>query len=106
MHHMECSRAMAGTMTPEFLEGKVDANGTTFQEAANAVGYGGESHKVKPHGISKMLEATHYYQEHCLDRVAFSHDNQLHFLPFCMAIPTIPCKSQCFCTLIFGAFGP
>ena len=43
-----CSRAMAGTMTPEFLEGKLDANGTTFQAAANAVGYGGKSHKVQP----------------------------------------------------------
>ena len=40
------SRGMAGTMTPEFLEGKVDINGTTFQEAAAAVGYGGKSHKV------------------------------------------------------------
>lgn len=33
-------------MSPEFLEGKVDANGTTFQEAATAVGYGGSSHKA------------------------------------------------------------
>ena len=57
---LHCSRGMAGTMTPEFLEGKVDINGTTFQEAAAAVGYGAKSHKVGMHSalpaaVSTML---------------------------------------------------
>jgi len=35
-------------MTADLLEVKTDVNGTTFQAAANAAGYGGSSHKVPP----------------------------------------------------------
>lgn len=34
------SRAMAGLLDPEFLDSKLDSNGTTFLEAAKAAGYG------------------------------------------------------------------
>ena len=43
-------------MTAEFLEGKPDVNGTTFQEAATAVGYGGKSHKVS---VQLMFNVVH-----------------------------------------------
>ena len=41
-----CSRGMAGALTPQLLDEKVDVNGTTFLEAANAAGYGGTSHQA------------------------------------------------------------
>ena len=37
---------MAGTLTPQLLDEKLDENGTCFNDAATAVGYGGKSHKV------------------------------------------------------------
>jgi hypothetical protein len=40
------SRGMAGTMTAALLDEKVDVNGTSFQEASTAAGYGGASHEV------------------------------------------------------------
>lgn len=39
------SRGMAGVLTPQLLDEKVDINGTAFLEAANKAGYGGKSHK-------------------------------------------------------------
>eukprot|EP00878_Enallax_costatus_P013387 GHUV01013998.1.p1 GENE.GHUV01013998.1~~GHUV01013998.1.p1 ORF type:complete len:368 (+),score=58.17 GHUV01013998.1:286-1389(+) len=39
------SRAMAGALTADTLDKKLDENGTSFLEAANAAGYGGSSHK-------------------------------------------------------------
>ena len=41
-----CSRGMAGALTPQLLDEKVDVNGTTFLEAANAASYGGTSHQA------------------------------------------------------------
>ncbi|KAF6252617.1 N-carbamyl-L-amino acid amidohydrolase [Scenedesmus sp. NREL 46B-D3] len=40
------SRALAGALAADTLDVKLDENGTSFQEAANAVGYGGESHQA------------------------------------------------------------
>ncbi|WIA31131.1 hypothetical protein OEZ86_001151 [Tetradesmus obliquus] len=40
------SRAMAGALAADTLDVKLDENGTSFLEAANAVGYGGESHQA------------------------------------------------------------
>ncbi|KAF6265214.1 hypothetical protein COO60DRAFT_1689649 [Scenedesmus sp. NREL 46B-D3] len=40
------SRALAGALAADTLDVKLDENGTSFQEAANAVGYGGESHRA------------------------------------------------------------
>ncbi|KAG1660010.1 hypothetical protein FOA52_009830 [Chlamydomonas sp. UWO 241] len=40
------SRAMAGTLSPEYLKSKLDVNGTDFLTAANAVGYGGKSYEA------------------------------------------------------------
>jgi len=38
------SRGLAGALPPEVLDSKLDENGTSFVEAANAVGYGGSDH--------------------------------------------------------------
>eukprot|EP00879_Flechtneria_rotunda_P023202 GHRR01024533.1.p1 GENE.GHRR01024533.1~~GHRR01024533.1.p1 ORF type:complete len:391 (+),score=124.45 GHRR01024533.1:482-1654(+) len=38
------SRAMSGALTADVLDAKPDDNGTSFLQAANAVGYGAESH--------------------------------------------------------------
>lgn len=40
------SRAMAGALAADTLDVKLDENGTSFLEAANAVGYGGKSHQA------------------------------------------------------------
>ena len=37
---------MAGALNASTLDEKLDANGTSFQEAAAAAGYGAESHQV------------------------------------------------------------
>lgn len=57
------SRGMAGTLTPELLDEKLDENGTSFRKAATAVGYGGNSHqdilegtKVAPGKVSAFVE--------------------------------------------------
>lgn len=63
---MCCSRGMAGTMTPDFLEGKVDANGTTFQEAATAVGYGGSSHKVRHYAVVMLAAVIAVHASHAM----------------------------------------
>ena len=39
------SRAMAGTLTPEYLSSRLDENGTSFLQAARAVGYGASSYE-------------------------------------------------------------
>lgn len=40
----ECSRAIAGVLTADVLDGKRDVNGSTLLEAARAAGYQHESH--------------------------------------------------------------
>lgn len=40
------SRAMAGALAADTLDVKLDENGTSFLEAANAVGYGSKSHQA------------------------------------------------------------
>lgn len=42
-----CSRGMAGQLTAAMLDEKLDANGTSFEEASTAAGYGGASHEVQ-----------------------------------------------------------
>ena len=37
---------MSGSLTPQLLDEKLDENGTSFKDAAAAVGYGGKSHQV------------------------------------------------------------
>lgn len=37
---------MAGTLTAQLLDEKLDENATSFKDAATAVGYGGNSHQV------------------------------------------------------------
>ena len=44
-----CSRGMCGQLTPAILDKNLDENGTSFQAAATAAGYGGASHKVRHH---------------------------------------------------------
>lgn len=39
---------MAGELTAELLDEKLDVNGTSFQAASTAAGYGGASHQVWP----------------------------------------------------------
>lgn len=46
LHRYNCSRGMAGTLTPELLDAKLDVNGSSFKDAANKAGYGGSSHKA------------------------------------------------------------
>ncbi len=41
-----CSRGMSGALTAGTLNDKLDVNGTTFQAASTAAGYGGGSHEV------------------------------------------------------------
>jgi hypothetical protein len=43
---LPCSRGMVGALTAKTLDEKVDVNGTSFQQASSAVGYGGKSHEV------------------------------------------------------------
>ena len=43
---LPCSRGMVGALTAKTLDEKVDVNGTSFQQASNAVGYGAKSHEV------------------------------------------------------------
>jgi len=37
---------MAGTLTAQLLDEKLDENATSFKDAATAVKYGGNSHQV------------------------------------------------------------
>ncbi|KAK9812597.1 hypothetical protein WJX72_000194 [[Myrmecia] bisecta] len=68
------SRGMAGTLTAKVLDEKVDVNGTTFQEAATAAGYGGKSHEdilsqtlVKKGSVAAFVEL-HIEQGPLLER--------------------------------------
>lgn len=42
------SRAMAGVLTAETLEGRLDENGTDFLAAATAAGYGAATTQARP----------------------------------------------------------
>jgi hypothetical protein len=53
-----CSRGMAGTLTPQLLDEKVDENGTSFKDAATAVGYGGNSHQVSYTCCVEIIDGT------------------------------------------------
>jgi hypothetical protein len=52
---------MVGALKAKTLDEKVDVNGTSFQQASSAVGYGGKSHEVcgvnaQPRESSRMLQ--------------------------------------------------
>lgn len=49
-----CSRGMAGELTAALLDEKLDVNGTSFQAASTAAGYGGASHQVWPHHTQQL----------------------------------------------------
>ncbi|DBA83387.1 TPA: hypothetical protein ACH3X2_006532 [Trebouxia sp. C0005] len=68
------SRGMAGTLSPQLLDEKLDENATSFKDAATAVGYGGNSHqdilsqtKVSRGKISAFVEL-HIEQGPLLER--------------------------------------
>ncbi len=53
-----CSRGMAGTLSPQLLDEKLDENATSFKDAATAVGYGGNSHQVSCTCCAEVVEVT------------------------------------------------
>lgn len=68
------SRGMAGTLTAHLLDEKLDENGTSFKDAATAVGYGGKSHqdilertRVGPGQVAAFVEL-HIEQGPLLER--------------------------------------
>ena len=44
--HLARSRVLVGALSAEELTARPDVNGTSFQEASTAAGYGGPSHQV------------------------------------------------------------
>jgi len=49
---------MAGTLSPQLLDEKLDENATSFKDAATAVGYGGNSHQVSCTCCAEVVEVT------------------------------------------------
>ena len=89
---------MAGTLTAHLLDEKLDENGTSFKDAATAVGYGGKSHQVSC--MLACLSSLHFWQaacchvqmlwRRCLLAALCCHDAYLKRRQQYQMLPTVP----------------